>query len=171
MIVTKNLILQRFTEGEISENYLAWLNDKELMKFSEQRHRSHTRETALAYFRSFNHSINFFLSIKTRENQDHIGNLTIYTDVNNRVCDIGILIGDSRYSGKGLGLEAWRAAIDYLFSQKICRKVTAGTMALNGPMIKIFKKSGMCWEGTRRKQFLVGEAEVDLLQYAIFRDS
>lgn len=170
MIATPNLIIEPFTDSDITEKYLGWLNDKNLLMFSEQRHKQHTFESASLYLRSFINSSNHFLSIKTKQSPTHIGNLTIYTDVNNKICDIGILIGDQNFSGQGLGFEAWRSAIDYLFANNMCRKITAGTMELNKPMIMIFEKSGMLREGTRPRQFLFGSKEIDLLQYAIFKD-
>ena len=38
---TERLKLINFTDEMISNEYLSWLNDKSLMKFSEQRHKTH----------------------------------------------------------------------------------------------------------------------------------
>jgi RimJ/RimL family protein N-acetyltransferase len=48
------------------------------------------------------------------------------------------------------------------------RKVTAGTMAINEPMLRIMYASGMVEEGRRKRQFLVDGAEIDAVLVALF---
>ena len=122
------------------------------------------------YLKNFEGSHNFFGAILTKDSNIYIGNINTYVDINNKVGDIGILIGDSNFSGKGYGLEAWCSLIFYLFELKGMRKVTGGTMELNIPMLKIMEKSGMIEEGRKKKQYLVEGKEIDLIQSAIFKE-
>jgi len=58
--------------------------------------------------------------------------------------------------------------IRILFSEKGIRKITAGAMEINQPMVKVFIKSGMKYEYKKRKNFLHNNQFVDLVGYSIF---
>ena len=167
-IITERLILEPFSEKYLSEEYVSWLNNPELMKFSENRHRTHTLESCREYMESFNNSSNFFWAIILRNSQKHIGNINVYIDTYNSTADIGLLIGDSNAHRKGFGYEVWSAVIDFLIAEQNIRKITAGTMALNQGMLKIMKNSGMMEDGIRKGQFILDREAVDGIYMAIF---
>jgi RimJ/RimL family protein N-acetyltransferase len=170
MIETQRLKILPFNESFISQKYLAWLNDKELLKYSEQRRYTHDYNSSLSYIKSFENSKNVLAAIFLKDSGAHIGNINAYIDVHNKVADMGILIGDPIVQGKGIGLEAWISLMYYIFQKNDVRKITAGTMALNTAMLKIMDSSGMHRETIKDKQFLVGATEVDLISSAIFKD-
>jgi ribosomal-protein-alanine N-acetyltransferase len=162
-----SVTLQPFSEAFISPTYVGWLNNAELMQFSRQRLHTHTIESCLQFFRSFQHSPNYFWAIVASE-LGHIGNLTANVDNFNRVADLTIMVGDPRARGTGLAHAAWQTAMDYLLGAGSFRKVTAGTMSCNVPMVKLMQRSGMEPDGCRQRQFLYGAQEVDCVMYARF---
>jgi RimJ/RimL family protein N-acetyltransferase len=169
-IVTDRLILTPFCEDFLTERYVGWLNDEQLMQYSEQRHRTHTIDSCREYMRSFDNSPHYFWAIEKNEGvRRHIGNINSYIDTHNRLADIGILIGERDEQKRGYGLEAFTAVIDFLFSQHDIRKVTAGAMALNTPMIRLMKNAGMSEDGIRKKHYIWNNQETDILYFAIFR--
>ena len=85
------------------------------------------------------------------KNSDHIGNIAAYIDHPNKVADISIILADQ---GKGYGLISWKEISKKLKANKI-RKITASTMIINKPMIKLFKKSGMKFEYKRKNIFFI----------------
>jgi len=168
-IETGRLVIVPFSEELLSEKHVSWLNDPEIVAFSEQRHRRHTLESCRAYMNSFVGTSNHFWAIIRRADGVHIGNTNAYVDVANRIADVGILIGERSAWGQGFGLEAWKAVCDHLLDTGCVRKITAGTMSVNTGMIRIFEKYGMQLEGVCRKHFLCGGQEVDFVLYAKFR--
>ena len=56
-----------------------------------------------------------------------------------------------------------------LFSENNVRKITAGAMVVNAPMIKIMKKTNMRYEYTKQAQFLLNGKPVDLVGYYILK--
>jgi ribosomal-protein-alanine N-acetyltransferase len=168
MIRSDRLLLVPFKEEFIKDKYLSWLNNSELMKFSEQRHTMHTKETCLNYLNSFIGNDHLYLAIFDRETNEHLGNVNAYIDIVNQTADMGILIGLGG-DKKGIGLEAWCALMDYLFLEKNIRKITAGTMEKNIPMLKIMERSHMAIEGRRRKQLLFQGEEVDVVLAGILK--
>ena len=139
-----------------------WLNDKELMKYSEQRHQQHTVESQKEYIRSFNYPSEFY---ELHDDIGLIGTITAHVDSHNSVADVGILIGEHRHSG--LGQRAWRNFCVYLFGSGI-RKVEAGCMAKNIAMSLICTNTGMSLEGRKRRHFQIDGEYSDLLQYGRF---
>lgn len=146
--------------------YLGWLNDKSLMRYSEQRHKSHNEVSALEYFCAMRRSMNPFFAVM--EGDRHVGNVAAYIDRANKVADLSILIGEP---GRGLGTVAWRLGMEHLWANTDVRKIEAGTMATNAAMLGVISKSGMAMEGRRNGHFMTDEGAVDLLQFCAFRGS
>ena len=175
MAISKTLIgnkirLIPFSESHLTDHYINWLNDPMVVKFSEQRHVAHSKQTCRQYWESFSNSPNYFWAIETMcDNPEHIGNSNAYLDLKNGIADLGILIGHSGLWGKGYGLDAWNTAMNYLLSLPEIRKVTAGTMENNLSMLKIFSKSGMQEDGKRSKHFMYENKAIDLIHFAKFK--
>jgi ribosomal-protein-alanine N-acetyltransferase len=168
-LVGKQAMLRPFRAEDISTDYLGWLADPEVVRFSNQRFRTHTRESALEYLNSFAGSGNLFLGIWLSGPQRLVGTITAYCSQPHQTADIGLLIGDRGYWGKGIGLDAWSTLLDYLLNVCRLRKVTGGTLRSNVGMVKIMERSGMQLEAVRAQQELVDQVPQDALYYAKFR--
>lgn len=152
-----------FTDKHLTQEYVDWLNNPELMKYSEQRHLSHSLSSCLDYINSFKGTDNILFAVVDNKTGKHVGNINAHVDARNRVADIGILIA---YGGKGYGLSAWNQMMEVLFSSPLrIRKVTAGTMQENEGMLKIFKKSGMLFEYKKLRHFYFENRFVDMIAY------
>jgi len=162
--------LQPFTEADVTPAYLNWLNDPVITRFSNQRFAQHTRESGLAYLRSFDGSPNFFFSVRRREDGTALGTMTAYVAKHHGTADMGILIGERSAWGQGYGLDAWSSLLHWLLTERGLRKVTAGTLDCNAPMLRLTEKSGMHVEGVRRRQEIVEGVEHDILYFARYRD-
>lgn len=170
-IKTKRLLIVPFCEKHLNERYVAWLNDKKLMRYSEQRHKKHTIEECRHYWKSFDSTPNYFWAIEECDlGLGHIGNITAFVNEDNLIVDVGIMIGEERARNRHYGVEAWKGVCNYLFNNLPIRKLTAGTMSINLPMLGIMKQAGMIEDGVRRKQLLVGEKEIDIVYMALFRE-
>lgn len=161
-----------FTEKHITPTYIAWLNNKEVVRYSELRHVEHTYESCFNYFHSFQNTENYFWAIEifNENNWIHVGNINSYVNKKNNVADIGILIGEKSVWGKGIGYIAWKAVCDYLLNEQRIRKVTGGTLSANKAMLKIMQRSGMIEDGRRVRHYICDSEEVDICHYALFSD-
>lgn len=157
----------RFAERHLTEHYVGWLNDPEVVRYSEQRHRRHTLDSCRAYFESFARSPHHFLAIEA-ERHGHVGNIGVTIDEPNAVADVSIIVGEKAVWGTGIASEAWCAIVQVLIREGQIRKVTAGTMAVNEPMLRLMARSGMTVEATRKRQALWEGQEVDMVYAAIF---
>lgn len=170
-LVGDKVVLREFTPVDITDEYVSWLNDPVVTRYSNQRFRDHTKATCAAYLQSFEGTPNLFLSVRRAEDDRAIGTMTAYISPHHRTADVGVLLGDRSVWGKGYGQDAWNAIIGWLLGPGGMRKVTAGTLAVNRPMLNVFDRSGMSFEGRRIRQELVQGEEVDILYYGRFAAS
>ncbi len=170
-IETKRLTIAPFGEERLTERYVSWLNDPEVVAQSVLRFRNHTIETCRAYLTSFQGSDDQFLAIVCKSDElGHIGNMTIRVDARNGLADLSILIGEKRAWGKGFAAEAWMAVCDHLLQSGAVRKVTAGTLATNTRMLELMRRVGMEDDGRRKDHMIVEGRPVDVIFAALFRD-
>ncbi len=166
---SEKLYLKPFEESFITPEYIGWLNNKEIMRYSKQRFRKHTSESCRIYFQSFKESPHCFYRIMRRSDDRLIGTLTAYINPEDQVADIGILIGAADAKSQGYGSEAWALWINFLFEKKNLRKITAGTLANHSAMKRIFEKAHMVREGLQREQEIFEGSSMDVVLYGILR--
>ena len=166
---TDRLCLRPFTERYITPEYVAWLNDPVVTRYSDQRFKNHTLETCRDYVKSFVGTDNCFWAIFVSESERHVGNIAATVNTIHRVADVSILIGDVSHWGKGIGSEAWGCVCRYLFDDLSVRKITAGTLSCNSGMLSIIRHSGMQEEGRRIRQHVLDGKEVDVIYFGIFQ--
>jgi len=170
-IRTKRLLITPFREKHLTQRYVGWLNDPDLMRYSENRHKDHTLASCHAYWKSFDGTPNIFWAIEEVETgNSHIGTINAYIDKNNLLADIGILIGEKKAQNKRYGVEVWSGVCEYLFRETGIRKLSAGTMSVNVPMVKLMHSVGMVNDGVRKKHYLFNGKQVDILYLAFFRE-
>jgi RimJ/RimL family protein N-acetyltransferase len=157
-----------FSESHLNQKYVSWLNDIEVVRFSEQRHIKHTLKSCQRYFEEQKNSKNYFLAIElTGKEARHIGNLGISVNYENKIADLSIIIGDKSSWGTGAGSRAWSLALNAILHDLNFRMVTAGTMEVNKPMINLMKRSGMSIDGILPARFLFEGNEVGLVVASI----
>ena len=123
------------------------------------------------YRRSFEETDNIFLTVVSKDNYQSIGTMTAYIALPHGTADIGIMIGDRSVWGCGYGFDAWCTLLQWLLRSGVIRKVTAGTLDCNKPMIKLMQRSGMHLEATRKGQEIIDGYAIDIQYYARFANS
>ncbi len=168
-LTSARLVLTPFAAADISPSYVGWLNDPEVVSYSNQRFRRHDFHTSEAYLRSFDGSPNQFWSIRLAADGKMIGTMTAYLAPEHGTADIGLLIGERGVWGQGYGLEAWQRLMNHLWNEHAVRKITAGTVAGNVGMIRVMERAGMQHEATRRQQEIIDGEPQDIVYFAKFR--
>lgn len=164
--------LRAITSSDVSDEYLSWLNDEET-----------TRGLASGVFPSSIEELEKFVSgiVSNRNvimfaicdnlNDRHIGNIKLDNfDWISRTCELGILIGNKDYRGRGLGYEVCRLVLDYAFSDLNIRKVSLAVYQNNPAAIRLYEKLGFVKEGQLRKHVFEGGEYFDKFYMGIFRE-
>ena len=141
--------LARFGVADLTDAYVRWLNDPQVVRFSNQRFRRHDAASCRAYLDSFGGTSHLFLAVRRLDGGPAVGTMTAYFAPQHGTVDVGIMIGDRAAAGLGLGRDAWCTLVDWLLGQPPVRKVTAGTLACNGPMLGLVRASRMAPDGVR----------------------
>ncbi len=99
-------------------------------------------------------------AIDTMEGR-HIGNCMYYDiDEEKRQAELGILIGDREYWGRGYGTEAVKALVSHIFKETDLDRIYLNTLVWNARAQRCFEKCGfvVCERVTKRgHDFLVME--------------
>ena len=161
-----------FSPQHITSRYVGWLNDPEVVRFSELRHRRHTRQSCRCYLRSMRDGGHCFWAILASGPPcRHVGNIAAYVDGPNRLAEVSILIGERAVWGRGLGSVAWSLVVDWLLGGGGMRKVVAGTMTANKAMLRVMERSGMAIEARHSRHFLLDGEEMDVVSGARFKEA
>lgn len=161
--------LRPFTAADISAGYIAWLNDPQALRYSNQRFHRHNRASSEQYLKSFANSDNLFVAIADKDSSQLLGTMTAYVARPHGTVDVGIMVGERSAWGKGIGQDAWDTLCSWLLDPYLgLRKLTAGAARPNVAMVRIMERSGMQLEAVRRAQEVIEGEAVDLLYYARF---
>lgn len=169
-ISATGLRISSFRRELLTDRYANWLNDPEVVRYSEQRHAKHTIDSCIQYWERAIASDNLFLSMELLDDTPcHIGNISVDVDIPNLSADISIMIGDKHAWGRGYASKAWVAVMNYLLNDIGFRRVTAGTMEVNHSMIRLIERTGMKVDCVRKRHFLWENQEVALVSASRFR--
>jgi RimJ/RimL family protein N-acetyltransferase len=156
--------LRKFKASDINSEYLGWLNDRDYMKYSNQRHSVHTEVTSTLYLKSFENSSNLFFSIEDF-NAEFLGTCTVYYDSHNHHANIGVLVSPE-HSNRGIGKSVFRILLTQLPLHIKINKIVAGTCELNSKMISVIENSGMRLEYRVPREFMLDGEYLDNLMFA-----
>jgi len=167
--------LMTFTNRHLHDAaYLAWLRDYEVVKTLNRPEYltpipfEPVREYCEALMRS---PRDIYLAIHHGLDRRFIGTVrAARIDPEARTADIGILVGDKSYWGRGIATDSVRTLARYLFDALGLRKVTAGLMSTNPAMLRVFTKLGFQEEGRFRQQDCFEGRYVDHLHLGCFRN-
>ena len=160
--------LRPMRPADITPQHVGWLNDPEVVRYSNQRFVRHTRYTSRSYLGRFEGSGDVYLSVRLLESDRPIGTLTAHRQLHHGTADIGILMGERAVWGQGLGGEAFQLLADWLAVQPGMRKITCGTLSVNHGMLKVAQRAGFEREAVRVAQELVDGVPADIVLFARF---
>ncbi len=158
-------------EEDVSEKYIAWAKDPELMEGLNAPARSVNRTQLKRYIKSFDNRTKYHLGVFTEPGGVHIGFFTIYVDNKFRSAQTNVVIGDRDYWGKGVVLETRAAIIDFLFEVVKVDKVWGTPYERNFPSIFNYKAQGFTCEGVLRKHIVnVKGQRIDQYVFGLLRE-
>jgi RimJ/RimL family protein N-acetyltransferase len=146
---------------EYIDSYLKWLNDPEITQFLSM-FLPLTRmmeEDWIENLKNRNDTIAFAILILENDAEKLIGNCGLHAiDWKNRVCEVGIMIGEKEYQSKGYGTEAMEVLLDYGFKTVNLNRIQLRVYEFNSRAINSYKKIGFVEEGRMRQAiFINGE--------------
>ena len=149
MIESGRILLRPVTLEDVNENYLCWMNDPEVMRYTESRFQPHSLESIRDYVQSVQKEpANLFLAIIEKESGNHIGNVKIgHINPMHHSADVGIIIGNKACWGRGYASETLELVATYAAETLQLHKLWAGIYANNLGSIQAFLRAGFVLEG------------------------
>lgn len=143
-ITGKNIYVRNFTIKDINKEYVNWFSGKnEDLKYSRHYKKKYNRNFLIQNYKNFINSKNIFLGIFDNKKNELVGTITIYLNIKEKKGNLGIFIGNKKYSSKGYALESSLMVINYLMKKKIVQSIVAGTKNENIKMINLMKNLNM----------------------------
>ena len=138
------IYLKLLTEIDISADYVAWMNDQDILQFLTGKQGGYSAEELKGYVTRMRESVNDHLfGIFLKEGDLHIGNIKIgNVNASHQFADIGLIIGRKDFLGKGYGTQAIKLATRYAFERLHLNKLIAGVMSENIGSFRAFQKAG-----------------------------
>lgn len=142
-IETSRLFLKPLTIDFLSENYVNWLNDPEVNKYTYPRDYKESIESLKKYLQNISKKNILSWAIVLKNSNKHIGNIKIDPiDKTTKSGEYGILIGDKSEWGKGYAGEASINLFHHLFEKKQLKSITLGVNSKNTNAIALYSKIG-----------------------------
>lgn len=169
MMEGNRLRLRKLELTDVGPEYLGWMNDPAVMRFTESRFQKHTLEDIRAYVQAVQaDKASVFFAIVEQATGRHIGNLKIgHIHPVHRSADVGILIGAKECWGKGYAAEALRLAAKFAATELGLHKLWAGIYANNMGSIGAFRRAGFLVEGQFAEHWFSDGQYVDGIQMGL----
>ncbi len=162
VISTARLVLRDIELSDITEDYLAWLNDPETTKYLEIRFTPQTMEDVREYVTS---KLRDTVNTKHFGVYDSGGNRLVGTvtlpviNMHHRYADISFVIGHPEATGRGYATEAVHAVVYYAFRVCGLSKLWAGYYDGHAASARVLEKNGFTIEGRMKKKLINHDGE------------
>jgi len=112
-----------------------------------------------------------YWSIETNSG-DTIGTVSL-TEINDyhKLADLGIVIGDKSYWGKGVASEVIKTLVEYAFENLDIIRINAETEADNVVISKVLEKVGFKQDGLFQSARIKSGMRIDVKHYGIVKDT
>lgn len=163
-----DLCLAPLEISDVSDRYVAWLNDARIVAQTEQAGLQHDADSVRAYVEA-NLRASDALIWRIVAAGIHVGNLRLSRihEIHRRAA-IGLIIGESSARGRGIGACAIRLAANHGLGGMGLNKISAGLYATNLPSRTAFERAGFHLEAVLRRHAWHQGHFIDILQMAKF---
>ena len=167
----QNLILKKLNLKNVNTEYLKWMNDYEVTKFTEQRFKKHSLLDLKNFVKEKNKSKNEFLfGIFFKENSFliHIGNIKL-GPINkfHKSAEISYIIGNKKFWKKGVGVLSVKKIILLAKKKFKLKKLIAGCYENNYGSIKVLKRNFFKKEATLSSQVFFESKRINKLIFGL----
>jgi len=168
----QRIYLRAISADDATGEYLSWLNDEETTKGLASGLFPSTLDELKQFINGVVGNKNAVMfAICDITNHLHIGNIKLDKfDWVSRTCELGLLIGNKNYWGKGIGYEVCKLTIEYAFSDLNMRKVLLAVYENNPAAISLYTKLGFIQEGSLRQQIFEGGSYYDKIYMGLFKE-
>ena len=112
----------------------------------------------------------YAFSVRTLEEDKHIGFFALWVDLIHSEAWVGIGIGDRQFWGKGYGTDMMKLCLQYAFTELNVQRVSLGLHEYNPRALRSYEKAGFRLEGRTRQDLMREGKRYDTLWMGILRE-
>jgi len=172
------IFLRELKVKDVTKKYVNWMNDYNVVKFTEQKFKKHTYKDVKNFVREKNKSKNNFLfgifidknlnkNGNPKKNIEHVGNIKLGPiNFTHKFAYISYIIGETKYWGMGIATLAIKKIIKIASNKYKLKKLQTGCYSINIGSRKVLEKnkftkegilkSHVIYEGRRYDHFIYG---------------
>tara|TARA_A100000164_G_C21767101_1_gene704525 strand:- start:389 stop:934 length:546 start_codon:yes stop_codon:yes gene_type:complete len=164
-----NIKLEPFSLDLVNNNYLNWMNDKDISKFVTKAQGKTSLEDIYSFAKKMIESdSDYFFAIFYKKNNRHIGNVRLGPiDHERMISNFGILIGDQDFHGQGVGTEVMGLIKDFSFNYLKLNKLRFDVVKENTAAMKLYAKSDFKCLGESKKNFEKDGISLKLVEWTM----
>jgi [ribosomal protein S5]-alanine N-acetyltransferase len=141
-IIGDRIYLRILRKNDASDKYAGWLNDPEVNKFLSTKQVT-LKELEDYIEEKFVSDACLFFGIFLKDGDEHIGNVKLEPiDSIKNETTMGIMIGQKKYWGKGIGEEVVNLLFDFAVKKLGIKKMKLGVVSENLAAIRLYEKCG-----------------------------
>ena len=161
------IILEKINEKHANKKYLKWLNDKEVNKYLELRHKETKLSDIVSFIKKTSNSKNTFIyGIFLNHKDNHIGNITLGPiSTLYKTAEIGFFIGEKKFWDKGIMSTAIKEIIKISKNKFKIKKLIGGCYEINHSTKNLFLKNNFKLEGKLRSQIVFKKKRLSYLLF------
>lgn len=141
-IETERFLLRSLTADDISPEWIAWLDDPEVLDTLNTKPRHHTKESLARQLSQYDNWKHYQIGIFTQGEEHHIGLHEMNLNRNKGLMQVNVMLGDKAWWGKGVVAETRNALLDHFFLDQGIEKAYGTPLARNYRMIFNYKNQG-----------------------------
>lgn len=144
VILTDRFLLRPLTPADATSRYQAWMRNRRARRYIQYASKIPSVPALRDYIEQrMRRKDSLFLGIFVRASGEHIGNVK-YEPIDTGRCsaELGILIGEPAWRGRGAAQEAIRASAQWLHENRGITKVFLGVERVNKGAVAAYRKTG-----------------------------
>ncbi len=169
-LMGERLYLRPVSEEDVTQEYFDWLNNPLINAGLVKDF--YTWNEITEYVKVKSKAPNcYFFAIVTKGSNKMIGTIKLDSwDKSAQNMELGIMIGDTNFHGKGYGEEACKLLLNFGFNELNLKKIWLAVYESNLPAICLYEKLGFRVEGIQRKHIRKQDKLYDKYLMAIFKE-
>ncbi|WP_169823167.1 GNAT family N-acetyltransferase [Anaerobacillus alkalilacustris] len=170
MIIGERVTLRALNKGD-AQQILEWVNNPKLKYLTGTVYPVSEVEHEKWFENKLNDKFNKIFGIEECTNKSLIGVIGLNnTDLINRNTELYIYIGDESHWGKGLGTDAVKTLIRFIFEELNLHRVSLVVFSYNQRAINAYEKVGFVSEGIMRESLFKDGKYHDKILMALIND-
>jgi len=165
------IYLRELRESDLQGNWYSWFNDSDVTTYQNKNIFPNTKEKQKAYYDYLDSSkSDVVFAVVDQNSKNHIGNVGLHhIDWVHRSAELGIVLGEREFWGRGYGKQVWALITKYGFETLNLHRIYAVVMCGNEASQKCAEASGFKQEGIISEMFYKNGTYLDVIYYNLLK--